>query len=291
MKTMITILACCAAIPFTGCDVKDPVYNTAHPSHGTVTLTTDWSRIGEGLQAPESYKVCIGDYTTTVSGTTNLLDRLFDTGKYSIYTYNTAEHTTVSGTTASVETTTAPAGAAGTFVHNSPGWLFTAAQDVAIEKDTDNEFTAVMQQQVRELTLVIEPTGGTTDRIERIEGTLSGVAGSFDMADGTHAAPSNVAMTFTKITSGADAGKWSATVRLLGTAGTEQKLHAEIAFTDNTPVPVPIDSDLTTALATFNADKRAPLSLGGKVDTPTESGFTATITDWTVVNRGPVVAE
>lgn len=31
-----------------GCDVKDPIYNTPHPDHGTVTLTTDWSGIGRG---------------------------------------------------------------------------------------------------------------------------------------------------------------------------------------------------------------------------------------------------
>ena len=71
-----------------------------------------------------------------------------------------------------------------------------------------------MQQQVRQLTLVIEPTGGTTDRIEGVEGYFSGAAATLDMDNGTYGTPSNVALTFTKITSGADAGKWSATMRL-----------------------------------------------------------------------------
>ena len=44
---------------------------------------------------------------------------------------------------------------------------------------------------------------------------------------------------------------------------------------------VTLTSDLTTALAAFNADKRTPLMLGGSVvETPTGSGFGATITDW-----------
>ena len=43
--------------------------------------------------------------------------------------------------------------------------------------------------------------------------------------------------------------------------------------------PVTLDSDLTTELATFNADKPKPLALGGKiVGTPTEADFSATIT-------------
>ena len=92
--------------------------------------------------------------------------------------------------------------------------------DAVIEKDTEYELTAAMQQQVRQLTLVIEPTGGTTDRIEGVEGYFSGAAATLDMDNGTYGTPSNVALTFTKITSGADAGKWSATMRLLGVAGT-----------------------------------------------------------------------
>lgn len=268
-----------------GCDVKDPIYNTPHPEHGTVTLTADWSGIGEGLTAPASYTVVAADYTATVSGVTNRLDHLFEPGKYSIYAYNTPEHTTVTGTTASVEAATPPTGQTGTFVRNAPGWLFASATDIAIEADTEHALTAVMRQQVRQLTLIIEPAGGTTDRISDITGTLSGVAASLDIADGTHGAPSNVELQFEKITDGANAGKYAATVRLLGTAGAEQQLTATIAFTDGSPAAVTLTSDLTTALAAFNADKRTPLTLGGSVaETPTGSEFGATIIDWTPGN-------
>lgn len=278
----------------TACDVKDPIYNTSHPDSGTITLTTDWSGIGEGLTAPAAYTVATlpaaaagatGGYTATLNGTTNTLDRFFAPGAYRILVYNTPEHITVSGTTASVEAATSPTGQSGTFVHNAPEWLFTSATDAVIEADKDHAFTAVMQQQVRSLTLIIEPTGETTDRIESITGTLSGVAASLDIADGTHGTPSNVAMTFSKITSGTDAGKWSTTVRLLGMTGTEQRLAATIVFTNDNPATVNLDSDLTTALATFNTDKRKPFTLGGTVvDTPTGAGFGATITDWTAGN-------
>ena len=52
-----------------------------------------------------------------------------------------------------------------------------------------------------------------------------------------------------------------------------------------------LTSDLTTALAAFNADKRTPLTLGGSVvETLTGSGFGATITDWTAGVGGDIDA-
>lgn len=279
-----SFFAAASVVLLAACNVKDTIYDTEHPSHGTVTLTTDWSHIGTGLTAPASYTVKVGYFEAPVSGTSNTIDYLFAPDTYRILVYNTPEQITVSGSEATV---VAPSGD----VANMPGWLFTAAQDVVIEKDTDLAIMATMQQQVRELTLVISPTGGATDRIERIESTLSGVAGTLNLANGTHAEPSKVSPTFTRITEGADAGKWSATVRLLGTAGAEQKLRAKLLFSGNSPTPVFLDSDLSALLADFNANKREPLTLGSQVvETPTGVGFTTSITDWKVVNGGQVEA-
>lgn len=265
------------------CDVKDPIYNTPHPNTGTVTLTTDWSGIGEGLTAPAQYKVVAGDFNATCNGTTNTLNNQFTPGTHNLYAYNTPEHVSVSGSTATVAGASGNMDGAGAFIHDVPGWLFTSATEVRIEADTDHAFTTMMRQQVRQLTLIIEPTGGTTDKIESITGTLSGVASSLDFANDTHSAPANVALTFSKIPSGTDAGKWSATVRLLGTAGAQQ-LNATIRFSNGSPTAVNLVSNLTTELAEFNTDKRTPLTLGGRVvETPTEAGFGATITDWTPV--------
>ncbi|WP_374212978.1 FimB/Mfa2 family fimbrial subunit [Parabacteroides faecis] len=273
-----------------GCDKKDG-HKTSHPDKGMIILTTDWSGRDTNIDIPETYTVAIGEYTATVGGETNTLEHLFEPDTYPTYIYNTPEHVIISGTTVTLAADTDNRKSTETFVSASPGWLFTCATNVTIEKDTDHELTAAMQQQVRQLTLVIEPTGGTTDRIEGVEGYLSGAAATFDMDNGTHGTPSNVALTFTKITSGADAGKWSATVCLLGVAGAAQQLTAQIRFSGNSPQPVTLTSDLTAALATFNADKTKPLALGGTVaETPTGAGFTATITDWTPVHGGPVTA-
>lgn len=290
MKKIVLFLG--SVLLLASCDVKDPIYNTPHPDHGAVTLTADWSQRSTGIDIPASYTVQAGDYTATLGDATNRIDHLFEPGAYRFYIYNTPEQVSVSGTNATVAAASGNWDGVGTFVAASPGWLFTCAMDVVIEKDTEYELTAAMQQQVRQLTLVIEPTGGTTDRIEGVEGYFSGAAATLDMDNGTHGTPSNVALTFTKITSGADAGKWSATVHLLGVAGTAQQLTAQIRFSGNSPQPVTLTSDLTTLLATFNADKTKPLALGGTVaETPTGAGFSATITDWKQVTGSPVTAD
>lgn len=290
-NTFFKILSVFAATSLAGCDVEDPIYNTPHPDQGMVTLTTDWTNRTAGIDIPASYTVAAGDYRAVVSDASNQLDHLFAPGMYRAQVYNTPQHITVTGSVATVSDASGNVDGVGTFVHNAPGWLFASVIEVAIEADTEHAYTAVMQQQVRQLTLIIEPTGGTVDKIERIEGYLSGAAATLDIATGTHGTPSNVELRFSEIADGENAGKWSATVRLLGTAGDRQELNAQLYFTDGSPAAVTLTSDLTTALAAFNADKRTPLTLGGSVvETPTGSGFGATITDWTAGTGGDIDA-
>lgn len=285
-KTIITLLGY-ASLLFASCDVKDPIYDTPHPELGRITFTTNWNHIGEGLTAPGSYTIKVGEYSVTASGTTYTLNNLFEPQNYRAYIYNTPDNITISGTTASVAAATPPTSQAGTFIQNSPQWFFTSAMDVTVEKDKCHEVTALMQQQVRQLTLVIEPAGDAAERIENITATLSGIAGVLDIDNGTHSKASNVALNFSKDTD----GKWSVTVRLLGVTGMEQKLSATISFTDGNPQAIPLDSNLSAELSTFNNDKHIPLELSSKVvQTPTGTGFTATITSWKKVERAPVVA-
>ena len=97
MKIIIALICVWATLFLAGCDVKDPIYNTPHPDHGTVPLTTDWSDIGTGLPTPESYTVtatrdgsATAGYTATLTGVTNRLDHLFEPGAYRFCVYNTA---------------------------------------------------------------------------------------------------------------------------------------------------------------------------------------------------------
>ena len=280
-----TILSLALLLTLGGC-VKDELHDTPHPDTGKVTVTADWSDRGEGVDIPAEWTVTMGGYTGTETGATHSPDYLFNPGSYTLAVYNPADGITVSGMTAAV------AAADGGCIVNTPGWLFTSVQEVEIEADTDYSLTAVMHQQVRQLTLVIEPTGDAAERIESIEGTLSGAAGTLDFATGTHGTPSEVKLHFTKITEGDDVGKWMATVRLLGIAGNSQRLTATLTYTDGNPQPTSLNSDLTAALDGFNDGKTAPLTLGGTIaETPGEAGFTGEITGWETVDSGGVDAE
>ena len=113
-----------------------------------------------------------------------------------------------------------------------------------------------------------------------------------DFATGTYGAASDVALHFTRISEGNDAGKWTATVRLLGITGSTQTLTATLTYSNGNPQPTSLESDLTAALADFNADKTVPLTLGGTIaETPVEAGVEAGITGWEKIDGGGVDAE
>ncbi len=256
---------------------------------GTVTITADWTNRGDGVEVPTSWTVSLDDvYTGTETGETHTPDYLFEAGSYTLVAYNIPENITVSGTTATVDADDNNT----SYINGTPGWLFTSVQEVNIEADTNNELTAVMQQQVRELTLVLTPTGDAAELIESIEGSLSGVASTLNFDTNTHGTSSEVALSFTQITEGDDAGKWSVTVRLLGIVESdEQTLTATISYTGGNPQDSLIESDLTTDLEDFNANKTEPLTLTGNlVETPDGTGFSGSIDGWNEVDRGSVDA-
>ena len=290
-RQYINMMGMAAAVLLSSC-VKDTLYDTPHPDHGKIAVTADWSARGEGIDIPATWTVTMGDYTGTETSATHAPDHLFAPGSYTLAVWNPAEGITVSGTTATIAAATGNRAGTDAFVDNAPGWFFTHTEQVSIEKDKDYPLTAVMQQQVRELTLMIEPAGDAADRIESIGGTLSGAAGTLDFATGIHSTPSEVELHFTKITEGDDAGKWMATVRLLGIAGNLQRLTATLTYTDGNPQPTSLNSDLTATLDDFNDGKTSPLTLGGTIaETPGEAGFTGEITDWETVDGGGVDAE
>ena len=280
-RQYINMMGMAAAVLLSSC-VKDTLYDTPHPDYGKIAVTADWSARGEGIDIPATWTVTMGDYTGTETSATHAPDHLFAPGSYTLAVWNPAEGITVSGTTATVAAATGNRAGTDAFVDNAPGWFFTHTEQATIEKDCDYTFIAAMKQQMRELTLMIEPTGDAADRITEIVAYLTGAAGTLDFATDTYGAASSVVLPFTKITEGDDAGKWKATVRLLGVTGTEQLLTGEIRYADGNPTPTTLKSDLTEALKEFNTKKPEPMTLGGAlVETPEEAEFSEfEITGW-----------
>lgn len=282
----IPILAAAATALLTASCVKDTLYNTPHPNHGKITVTADWSARGEGIDIPATWTLSMGDYTGTETAATHAPDHLFAPGSYTLVAWNPAEGITVSGTTATV----APASGSqttGTFIDNAPGWFFTHAEQVSIEKDTDYPFTAAMRQQVRELQLELEVTQGRPELIQSVTATLSGIAGIFDMEKGqTIGEPTSTVFSFTR-----DGSKLTADARLLGTMGTVQTLVLDIVFTDGGRTQR-TEVDLTEAMKDFNDDMTTAYRVTGTLETPVGmEECNAEITGWESVEGGDASAE
>lgn len=274
MKRIAALITIVGAL-CTAC-AEDPIYNTTHPAHGRITLTTNWDNRTPDIPLPDTYFVQVGTYLATLTQPANVIDNLFLPDTYPAHIYTLPNHIHMEQQVASVATLPGTER-----IQPQPGWLFSCIMQAEVKKDTDHYFTAVMQQQMRRLTLVIQPTGGTANRITRIAATLTGVASQLNLKTGEHAATATVEPQFAL---GND-GKYRATLHLLGTVGNNQTLDIALTYNNNTPDQQMQQYNLATLLAGFNNTKETPLTLEAQVvETPTEAGgFAATITDWTKV--------
>lgn len=269
-----------------GC-VKDDLYNTTHPDKGAVVITTDWTECSPDAVLPEKYILRIGTEEQTASEETNAFDALFLPGRQDLLVYNTAEGVTTSGHTATVNTL--PDGT----LEPMPGYLFSAAQALEIEKDDTLRVTAVMRQHIRSLTLTLKLKPGDEGRIARTAATLTGIAPAVDLTTGTIAAtegktviPVFVPGTDDNGTRAAGEPLLAAALRLLGTVdGERQVLTVVLTLTDGHVQTV--TTDLTGLLKKFRDDME-PLELDATLELPVSAGVSATITGWNVVDNGEI---
>lgn len=241
---------------------------------GKIYLSTDWSEKMDGIHLDGRYMVLIGSDTLYFNGLKNELPSYYP-GSYSMYIYNPVLGITIKDGLATVAQESG-------MLLPSPGWLFSAYVDIQIENDSEREVEVKVQQQVRELTLVLKPTGGTKDRIKNIQAKLSGVAGQWDLK--SNSAKGNgmeVPLQFNKQSN----GDWTAIVRLLGCVGTSQMLSGSVSFQDGIPENLIISSDLSSSMKDFNQQKHVPLQLQAGFETQTAVGFEVSIRDWVVVNE------
>ncbi|MCD7899845.1 MAG: FimB/Mfa2 family fimbrial subunit [Bacteroides sp.] len=268
-------LVICLITALSGCDVKDPIYNTDHPGKGKVTLTTDWSNRSEGIDIPSSYKVVINNQNLTFNQATQILPEL-EAGTYQTLIYNTPDKITINGTIATVNTENS-------IIDVSPGWLFSSLLDIKFVADTDGAITALMKQQVRQLTFELSVKDGNPSQIISTIASLSGIANTLNISTG-EISGNNLSVKPVFILNG---DKLTANMRLIGVTGT-QEFNFTVTFSDgNTQI---IETNLTEELAGFNTGKDKTFTLTGDLNIPVEAGFGATITGWKVQTGSSGVA-
>ena len=140
---------------------------------------------------------------------------------------------------------------------------------------------------MRDLHIEFTVTQGRPELIQTVAGTLSGIAGAFDMEAGqTTGEPASTIVSFTR-----DGDMLTADARLLGTMGTVQTLVLDIAFVDDGRTQR-TEVDLTEALADFNGDMTTAYRVTGTLETPVGmEEATAEITGWETVDGDDVNAE
>lgn len=280
-RKIFTFIAVMLAATLLSSCVKDELHNTPHPDRGAVTVSLT------GLAADGTYVLDIDGQTADITGSPFTFPDLLTPGTYSLVVYNRAEGFTFDGRMAQVHTEDGKTRADGVSIIPLPGYLKTASREITVTADDTLHLTPAPQQRVRDLHIEFTVTQGRPELIQTVTGTLSGIAGAFDMeAEQTTGEPASTAVAFTR-----DGDKLTADARLLGTMGAAQTLVLDIAFVDGGRTQR-TEVDLTEALADFNGDMTTAYRVTGTLETPVgmEEGK-GEITGWETVEGGDASAE
>lgn len=266
-NTAYIVISCMSALVLASC-VKDDLYNTPHPDKGALVVTADFSERTEGNVVPDTYVLSVDGKTCDAnSGTSLRYPELLSAGEHKLVAYNEPAGMSITDNVASVEVLQD-----GT-VEPLPQYLYSYSGSVEAVVDDTVRVTMPMGQRVRDLYLRFDITEGDIARLASVGGTLSGVAGAFDIAAGAvTGAAMDVVPDFA-----VDGNSVAAHVRLLGTIGSRQTLSLNIEFTDG--LSQTVESDVTDFLRDFGSDMLTPLELSGNLLLPLEPGFSFSITD------------
>ena len=277
-KYTTTILATALLFSLGGC-VKDELHDTPHPDKGIVAVSIDLPQGASGE-----------DYTVEIDGTTadgkeghyTVSDPL-PPGEYTVLAYNTPQGFTVTDGIARVERTDGTARALTGFISPLPDYLYSGTERMTVVADDTLRMSLDVVQRVRDMHIELTVTEGDPERIAAITGTLSGVAEAYDLRNETlYGEAVSTRPTFTR-----SGDKVSADLRLLGVLGDAQTLTLVLTFTDGQTLTV--ESDMTEVLSGFGeGDMTQTFAIEGGLRTPLEAGFSATITDWEVVDEGRI---
>ena len=243
-------------------------HNTPHPDQGVIAVTVNHPQGAEE-----------DDYTVEVDGQPldegdNASEPLAP-GEHTVLVHNTPGGFTVTDGIACVERVDGTR-ALTDLIDPLPETLYSGTKTVTVVADDTLHLDLSVAQRTRDLRLELTVTEGDPERIAAITGTLSGVAGAYDLRSETlHGEAVSTAPAFTR-----NGDKVAADLRLLGTMGEAQVLTLTLTFTDG--LTQTVESDLTEVLANFNGDMEQTFTVTGSLRTPTEAGLGGcTITDWT----------
>ena len=163
--------------------VKDELYNTPHPDQGVVSVSVDYPQ-GTGEE----------DYTVEVDGELEVDGEPLDEGdnasdpltpgEHTVLVCNTPEGFIVTDGIAYVERLDGTR-ALSDLIVPLPETLYSGTKTVTVVADDTLHLDLSVAQRTRDLRLELTVTEGDPERIAAITGTLSGVAGAYDLRSET----------------------------------------------------------------------------------------------------------
>ncbi len=268
------------ALTLTAC-VKDHLHRTTHPDSGVVSVTT----ILPDDASYEDYTVEINgtpignttvETTTPIGdgGTSNSVSDPLPPGEYEVVVHNNPDGFTIIGDTVYVNTQD---DGESDGIISDPDDLYAGTATVIVTEDDTTQVYVTVKQATRDLRIELTVTEGDLSRIASVTGTLSGIAGAYDLLNGIPCGdPVSTTTAFS-----VDGDQVTADLTLLGIMGDTQTLTLYIVFTNGDTLVV--ESDLSEVLADFN-DDTTPLTVTGELHLPLDAQLdTATITDWVCV--------
>lgn len=282
---LCVLLAIFAASSLTSC-VKDDLFNTPNPDKGAVMFSADFSERSASCAAPVEYLLhhtcCGATEPCTMPGEGGKCPpELLAPGRHTFHAWNGCGRMTVTDGVAKVDET------ARGVIESLPGYFFTAQQEIEVVQDDTLRVDIPMAQRTRDLHFELTLTEGDPELIKSVTGTLTGIAGAFDLA--TQKTAGEAVATTVAFTRTGD--KLTTDARLLGVIGAAQTLKLEIGFTDRADIHR-VSVDLSEAMKGFNDDMTTTRKITGSVETPVGADeVTATITGWQDVYGDPTEAE
>lgn len=250
----------------TGCYKED---KDKCPGHATLIVTADWSERGADEGEPEGFTVRVAENAASVVGLRCEFPHPIAPGDCHVNAHTTPERVTINGDVATVA-----ASRAGT-IDPMPGCLFTWSHSlVGVKKGDEHHLTALMKQQMRMLTIVIESAGGITSQVASATLNLDGVASSINIATEALSAPAAVSVPFE---ANLVDDTMEAKAKLLGVLGSNM-LTLDFVFVNDETQQLSID--LTSRLANFNTDKKMKETITISIEEVDQ--VTGEILDWTV---------
>lgn len=270
MATMLLYSSC----------VKDTLYNTPHPDKGAVAIVIDGISSGK-------YVADIDGQPSDITGIPFVYPALIAPGSHSLVAYNRAEGFSFDGRIARVNASTDESRSGSAPVTSMPGYLYTACRQVEVMPDDTLRVELPLSPRVRDLLFEIAVTQGRPELIKSVTGTLSVIAGAFDMEkEALSGEATSTVLTFTR-----EGDKLIADARLLGTMGPVQTLVLDIVFVDANRTQR-TEVDLSEAMAQFNSNMTIGYQITGELETPNGmEQVTAIITDWNDIDGDDVTAE